>query len=121
MSPIAAFRAVAFAALEQLQRNEAGARDAGDPEFVHQARGDPPLAFGHAAVETGAARGFLARFDPAWQQLAQVLGELRNQDVFATHLVPPLLERFPDHAGCAVFRAGSNGSANRRGAGSARR
>lgn len=100
MSPIAAFRAVAFAALEQLQRNEAGARDAGDPEFVHQARvAIRRLRSAMRLWKPVLPEAFLARFDPAWQQLAQVLGELRNQDVFATHLVPPLLERFPDHAG----------------------
>lgn len=94
-----AFRAVALDCIEQLQRNEVGARLTDEPEFVHQAR--VAIRRLRSAMRLWAPLlppGFVAGHEPGWRQLAQVLGELRNRDVFALHTLPPLLESFPDHA-----------------------
>lgn len=99
MSPVAAFAAVAMTCIEQLQRNEAGVLQGGDPEFVHQSRVAirrlrSALRFWAPALP----EGFREYFDPSWQALARVLGDERNLDVFAGHALPPLLVRFPERA-----------------------
>ncbi|MBI2307626.1 MAG: CYTH and CHAD domain-containing protein [Rhodocyclales bacterium] len=99
MSPIAAFRAVAFDCLEQLLRNEAGIRAGGDdPEFVHQARvAVRRLRSAMRLWQPLLPDDFLAAFRPAWRAFAQLLGEARNQDVFATETLPLLAASFPGY------------------------
>ncbi len=99
LAPVAAFRAVAFDCLEQLLRNEAGALRGEDPEFVHQAR--VAVRRLRSALRLWAPllpADFLDAWRPAWQAFGQGLGEARNLDVFVNETLPPLLERFPDHA-----------------------
>jgi CHAD domain-containing protein len=95
-APLAAFCTVAFDCIEHLQRNEAGL--CGDnPEFLHQAR--VAIRRLRSAMRFWAPllpAGFAETFDPAWQALAQTLGEQRNLDVFVGHTLPPLHKRFPD-------------------------
>ncbi|HEX5803325.1 MAG TPA: CHAD domain-containing protein [Azospira sp.] len=100
MAPRAAFAAVAFDCIEQLLRNEAGARAGDDPEFVHQAR--IAVRRLRSALRCWAPllpADFLATYRPAWQALGHRLGEVRNLDVFVTATLPPLLARYPADAG----------------------
>lgn len=97
MAPLAAFKVIALECVEQLQRNEAGARAGLDPEFVHQAR----VAIRRLRSALRLWRPLLPavfreHFAPAWRDLAATLGEARNLDVFATETLPPLLATFPE-------------------------
>ena len=97
MRPQAAFVAVALDCIGQLQRNEAGARAGDDPEFVHQAR--VAIRRLRSALRLWGPLlppAFRARFSPLWRELAQLLGEARNLDVFVTETLPPLMSAFPE-------------------------
>lgn len=97
MRPQAAFVAVALDCIGQLQRNEAGARAGEDPEFVHQAR--VAIRRLRSALRLWAPLlppGFRAAFSPRWRDLAQLLGQARNLDVFLTETLPPMLAAFPE-------------------------
>ncbi len=96
-TPVAAFRRIALACLEQLQRNEAGAAIGDDPEYVHQAR--VALRRMRSALKLFAPV-LPADFAPIWGgalgTLAAPLGEARNWDVFVGETLPPILSAFPD-------------------------
>ncbi|WP_153115358.1 CYTH and CHAD domain-containing protein [Rhodocyclus tenuis] len=113
MSTTAGFAAVALSCLEHLQGNERGVRDSGEPEFVHQAR----VAIRRLRSALRVWRPLLpaepfAAFDARWRALAVALGEARNQEVFATETLPPLLAAFPDCA--AAARLQKHASARRK-------
>jgi inorganic triphosphatase YgiF len=94
-----AFRAIALQCIEQLQRNEGGVRNSEDQEFVHQAR--VAIRRLRTAMRFWAPLlppGFVTTLDPAWRELAQALGNVRNRDVFAAHTLPPLVASFPEHS-----------------------
>ena len=98
LSPEQAFSRIALDCIEQLQRNEAGARAGDDPEFVHQAR--IAIRRLRSALNLWAPvlpADFLARYRADWKALAQRLGDARNRDVFVTETLPPLCEGFPTH------------------------
>lgn len=98
MGPVAAFRQIALACLEQLQRNEAGVIAGKDPEFVHQAR--VALRRLRSALKVFAPslpEGYAEAWGQAWQTLAAALGEARNWDVLVTETLPPIQAAFPDH------------------------
>lgn len=106
MTPGEAFRAIAFACLEQLQRNEVLGRAQTDPEFVHQAR-----------VALRRLRSALKLFAPVlpetilaygevWKILAATLGEARNWDIFLSETLPALEADFPGHAELHRLRRG---------------
>jgi inorganic triphosphatase YgiF len=98
LSPEQAFSHIALDCIEQLQRNEAGARAGDDPEFVHQAR--IAIRRLRSALNLWAPvlpADFLARYRADWKALAQRLGDARNRDVFVTETLPPLCEGFPTH------------------------
>lgn len=98
LSPEQAFSVIALDCIEQLQRNEAGARAGDDPEFVHQAR--IAIRRLRSALHLWAPvlpAEFLENYRTAWQVLAQRLGDARNRDVFVTETLPPLCEGFPTH------------------------
>ena len=97
-TPVAAFRQIALACLEQLQRNEAGVVAAGDPEFVHQAR--VALRRLRSALKVFAPvlpEGYAGAWSQAWQTLATALGEARNWDVLVGETLPPIQAVFPDY------------------------
>jgi inorganic triphosphatase YgiF len=93
----AAARVVVAAGLAQLQANETGLLDTGDPEFVHQAR-----------VALRRMRSALRMFrDPIGQERAQAwrdelgdlgnhLGAARDWDVLGTQTLPPVLAAVGD-------------------------
>ena len=100
MSPDQAFRAVVFSCIEHLQRNERGARLGEAPEFVHQVR--VAIRRLRSAMHLWAPllpTDFVRQHEADWQQLAHTLGELRNRDLFATQILPPLLSVFPKEKG----------------------
>ena len=97
MRPQAAFVAVALDCIGQLQRNEAGARVGDDPEFVHQAR--VAIRRLRSALRLWGALlppGFREAFSPRWRDLAQLLGQARNLDVFVTETLPPMQAVFAE-------------------------
>lgn len=97
LSPAQAFRAIAFACLEHLQRNEAGVVKGLGPEYVHQAR----VALRRLRSATKLFAPVLPpqlaeAYGTAWRALANALGEARNWDVFVGETLPPFLAVFPD-------------------------
>lgn len=96
--PDEAFASVALDCIEQLQRNEAGARAGEDPEFVHQARiAIRRLRSAFCLWAPLLPAAFLAKYRPLWRELAREFGETRNLDVLATQTLPALQECFPEH------------------------
>lgn len=106
-TPLAAFRVIALGSLEQLQRNETGIANEEHPEFVHQAR--VALRRLRSAMRFFAPilpSAFIREFNPRWRELAQILGEARDWDVFrhetllrlATTAPPDALETLADFA-----------------------
>lgn len=99
MAPRAAFCAVAFACLDQLLRNAAGARAGSDAEFVHQAR--VAVRRLRSALHLWAPllpAAFVARWKPVWRDFARQLGAVRDLDVLADETLPPLLAALPDES-----------------------
>lgn len=106
ISPIDAFRIVAFSCVEQLQRNEAGLHESDDPEFIHQAR--VAIRRLRSALKLWAPilpDEFKTCFQPAWRDIGNNLGDARNWDVFATQTLPQLKKRFPEHPAIARLSA----------------
>lgn len=105
LTPRAAFRDLALAALEHLQRNEAGVGNAAEPEFLHQAR--VALRRLRALLRLFAPvlpAEFVADFSPRWRALAQVLGAARDRDVLLLTVWPTLAPELPTEL-AAVWRA----------------
>lgn len=91
-----AFRAVALACLDQLQRNLIGLRDSDDPEFVHQAR--VAIRRLRAALALWAPvlpEAFVAVFRPQWQAAARCFDALRDLDVVRSEVLPALFAEQP--------------------------
>lgn len=98
MSPVEAFRCVAFGCLEQLQRNEVVGAAQSDPEFVHQARvALRRLRSALKLFKPVLPPGFVATHGEVWKRLAAALGDARNWDVFVSETLPPLERAFPDN------------------------
>lgn len=98
MLPVEAFRRIALGCLEHFQRNEAGLRDSGDTEFVHQAR--VALRRLRSAIKLFAPvlpPDFVTAYGQTWQTLAGALGDARNWDVFLDETLPPIQASFPDN------------------------
>jgi len=99
MNAVEAFRLIALSCLEQLQRNVPGAMAGSQPEFVHQSR--VALRRLRSALHLFAPvlpGTFVAPATQGWKALAQVLGEVRDWDVFGAATLPALCRRFPDDA-----------------------
>ena len=89
MTPLEAFRALAFACVRQWQHNASGAAQQGGAEFLHQLR-----------VSQRRLRSLLGLFEPAlpgdfvarWSRIvkdnAERFGETRDLDVLADELLP---------------------------------
>lgn len=101
-----AFKAVAWACLDQLQRNEHGVLRGEDPEYLHQMRvalRRLRSAFTVFGPVLPASLAVTPRAELKW--LARALGPARDWDVFATQALPPVCAQFPDHSGLAEFRS----------------
>ena len=96
MSPAEAARAVAAAALNQLQANEAGVLEGEDPEYLHQFR----VALRRLRSALGLFRNVDGgsseplREDLRW--VGGLTGPARDWDVFATATLPTLLHAHGD-------------------------
>ena len=111
MTPIAAFRAVAFSCLFQLQRNEQGAMDGAHPEYVHQARvAIRRLRSAFKVFSPVLSPRFVDIYAPRWSQLASRLGGARDWDVFIAETLEPLEDAFPGDPDLARLRARSEAS-----------
>ncbi|HRE18096.1 MAG TPA: CHAD domain-containing protein [Rhodocyclaceae bacterium] len=96
MNGVDAFRQIALACLEHLQRNVPMVV-VGHAEFVHQAR--VALRRLRSALRLFAPvlpAAFVAPAVQAWKVLAQSLGAVRDWDVFCAETLPVLQRRFPD-------------------------
>lgn len=91
-----AFRRIAFSCLDHLQRNQRGAVNSDDPEYIHQMR--VALRRLRAALRTfgpvlPASLG--EQLLPPMRALAGVLGAARDLDVVATEIVAPVIKMLP--------------------------
>lgn len=108
MTPIAAFRAVAFSCLFQLQCNEQGVIEGVNPEYVHQARvAIRRLRSAFKVFSPVLCPRFVDIYAPRWRQLASRLGGARDWDVFIDETLVPLEEAFPGDPDLARLRARS--------------
>ncbi len=100
-----AFRAVALSCLQHLQRNEAGAVQGLDPEYVHQARvAIRRLRSALKLFAPALAPAFIGVYAPRWNALASQLGSVRDWDVFITETLEPLEKAFPGDPDLAHLR-----------------
>jgi len=105
MSPGEAFRSLALSCLLQLQRNERGAIDGQDPEYVHQARvAIRRLRSCFRVFAPVLFPKFVSLYGPRWGALARQLGGARDWDVFLVETLAPLEEAFPGNADLARLR-----------------
>ncbi len=99
-----AFRAVCLMCLDHLQANFEGAVRGDDPEYLHQARvALRRLRSGIAAFEPLFPEGMLEPQLAALRGLARALGPARDWDVFAEHVLAPVMQQFPGHRGLAAL------------------
>ena len=90
MSPVGAFRHIAFSCLNQILRNQDGIASAG-PEFLHQTRvGLRRLRAALKLFSPALPEHFARDWNAVWRQAGQHLGEARNLDVFCTQTLPGL-------------------------------
>ena len=94
MSPAQAAQAMAAAALEQLQGNEAGVLAGEDPEYLHQFR----VALRRLRSALGLFRAAGGTLDDALREelrwIAQLTGPARDWDVLVTETLPTLLAAY---------------------------
>lgn len=96
MPVVQAARAVVGAALDQLQANEEGVLTLADPEFVHQARVGLRRMRSALRIFRDVMPGEAARWREGLADVARLLGEARDWDVFATESLPPMARAFGD-------------------------
>jgi inorganic triphosphatase YgiF len=88
MSPVEAFRTLAFACMRQWQSNAAGAAGHDAPEFIHQLRvSQRRLRSLIGLFEPALPGDFVARWSNALKQNADRFGETRDLDVLADELL----------------------------------
>lgn len=103
-TPVEAFRNIALACLDHLQRNHAGAIHSDDPEYIHQMRvavrrlRAALRLFGPLLPE-----GFAAQLLPALQDLMTMLGAARDYDVLLAEIAEPVLHALPDEPRLAAL------------------
>lgn len=95
VSPIAVFRHIALACLEQLQRNQ-GLVDSGNAEYLHQVR----LALRRLRAALGwfapvLPEPFVSEWSRVWREEGGALGEARDADVLAEITLPAIASAFP--------------------------
>lgn len=106
----AAFKAIAWAALNHLLANEEGMLQGADPEYLHQVR--VALRRLRSAFGVFAALLPVETTEPLkaeFKWLAAALGPARDWDVFMTETLPPIREAFAGHAGLARFARACGG------------
>ncbi|NWG30308.1 MAG: CHAD domain-containing protein [Rhodocyclaceae bacterium] len=104
MMPLAAFRAIALACLDQLQRNHRTALTSEDPEYIHQMR----VALRRLRAALRLFRPLLpADFEerslPLVRELMAPLGKARDVDVLLAEIANPVLAALPDEPRLAAL------------------
>jgi adenylate cyclase len=103
-TPVEAFRDIALACLDHLQRNHAGALNSDNPEYIHQMRvavrrlRAALRLFGPLLPE-----GFATRLLPALRELMAMLGAARDYDVLLAEIAEPVLQALPDEPRLAAL------------------
>ncbi|MFN3399461.1 MAG: CHAD domain-containing protein [Ferrovibrio sp.] len=97
MTPLEAFRTIALACLDHLQRNHAAALASDDPEYIHQMR----VALRRLRAALRLFRPLLpadlsGRLRSLVRELMTPLGKARDIDVLLTEVVQPVLAALPD-------------------------
>lgn len=94
--PLDVFRKAALRCLRDLKAHEAGSRLGVDPEHAHQARvAIRRLRTLLKLFAPALPPNFVERWSPAWRELAQSLGRVRNWDVVLAQTLGPLGQAFP--------------------------
>lgn len=104
MTPREAFRAIALACLDHLQRNHAAALASDDPEYIHQMR----VALRRLRAALRLFRPLLptdfeARLMPLVRELMTPLGKARDVDVLLAEIAHPVLAALPDEPRLAAL------------------
>lgn len=103
-TPVAAFRNIALACLDHLQRNHAGASNSDDPEYIHQMRvAVRRLRAALRLFEPLLPAGFAAQLLPALRELMGMLGAARDYDVLLAEIAEPVLRALPDEPRLAAL------------------
>ena len=104
MSCNVAFKALMLTCISHYIANERGMLNGADPEYLHQLR-----------VALRRLRSVFSTFGPLFtdsvleppiaeiRQLAQLLGEARDWDVFVAEKLPPVLTHYANHAGLTAM------------------
>lgn len=103
-TPVEAFRRIALACLDHMQRNQAGASTSDDPEYIHQMR--VAVRRLRAALRLFAPllpEGFAAQMLPALHELMATLGAARDYDVLLAEIAAPVLHALPDEPRLAAL------------------
>ncbi|MFN4148213.1 MAG: CHAD domain-containing protein, partial [Rhodocyclaceae bacterium] len=104
MSPLEAFRTIALACLDHLQRNHAAALASDDPEYIHQMR----VALRRLRAALRLFRSQLSadaytRLTALARELMAPLGEARDLDVLLAEIAGPVLAVLPDEPRLAAL------------------
>lgn len=102
--PLPAFRQIALACVDHLQRNHDGALQNEDPEYIHQMRVALRRLF--AALRLFAPllpETQTTTLKVALRPLARQLGKARDLDVLQTEIVAPVLAALPDEPRLAIL------------------
>jgi len=96
LAPLAAFRRIAFACLEQLQANRDGVIGSEDPEYIHQMRVATRRL--RACIRVFAPLlppSFTASLLPPLREFMTRLGEVRDLDVLLAEIASPVTAALP--------------------------
>jgi inorganic triphosphatase YgiF len=97
MSPDAAFRRIAGACLDHLQRNHDGAVASDDPEYIHQMRvATRRLRAALRLFRRQLAEDFAESWLPGLRAMMAKLGEARDLDVLTNEIIVPIVSAMPD-------------------------
>ena len=103
-APVEAFRTIALACLDHLQRNHAGALGSDDPEYIHQMRvATRRLRAALRLFGPLLPEGFADRLLPPLHELMGMLGQARDYDVLHAEIAEPVLRALPDEPRLAAL------------------
>jgi len=92
MTPVEALQRIAVTCIDQIQANEAGFLEGGDPEYLHQLRvGWRRLRSALSMLRDPGWKEGLEPLRPDLRWLSRSLNTARNWDVFAIEILPPVL------------------------------
>lgn len=104
--PMAAFRAIALACIDQMQRNHAGAVSSDDPEYIHQLRvGTRRLRAALRLFAPLLPAGRDEEVLPPLRGMMGLLGRARDYDILLAEIVDPVISALPDEPRLAALAA----------------